>query len=237
MTHSRFFNVVQVVAAASLVAVASISNPHAQQKAPVKIPEPGVPQIMTLEGEFVRIAYNNEGYVSLGYRVANESLGQEWMLLQVGTTIRYGVQNFDLTRAAWSIETPDKKNIPMASNEEYRQVDLRGIELRATTVPESINYFPPEANQACRLGYFASIDTRLMAYDQVELSSNRACVGQIYFHVPGGIKYGQHFLNVKFRNSLVRVPFRILTKDEEKQLSKTWKDVKKQVEQAFKKGK
>ncbi len=84
---------------------------------------------MTLEGEFVRIAYNNEGYVSLGYRVANESLGQEWMLLQVGTTIRYGVQNFDLTRAAWSIETPDKKNIPMASNEEYRQVDLRGIEL------------------------------------------------------------------------------------------------------------
>lgn len=163
MTHSRLFNVVQVVAAASLVAVASISNPHAQQKAPVKIPEPGVPQIMTLEGEFVRIAYNNEGYVSLGYRVANESLGQEWMLLQVGTTIRYGVQNFDLTRAAWSIETPDKKNIPMASNEEYRQVDLRGIELRATTVPESINYFPPEANQACRLGYFASIDTRLMA--------------------------------------------------------------------------
>jgi len=42
---------------------------------------------------------------------------------------------------------------------------------------------------------------------------------------------------VQFKNSLVRVPFRILTKDEEKQLSKTWKDIKKQVDAAFKKGK
>lgn len=233
MTRSRL-SVVQVVLAASLVAGVSASNPRAQQT-PVKIPNPGVPQIMTLEGEFVRIAYNNEGYVSLGYRVANESVGQEWMLLQIGTTIRYGVRNFELTRAALSIETPDGKTIPMPSNEEYRKVDLRGIELRATNLPESINYFPPEATQACRLGFFADIESRARAFDQVELSSNRACVGQIYFRVPGGIKYGQHFLNVKFRDSLVRVPFRILTKDEEKQLSKSWKDIKKQVEEAFKK--
>ncbi len=41
--------------------------------------------------------------------------------------------------------------------------------------------------------------------------------------IPGGIAYGQHWLNVKFQNSLVRVPFRILTKDEEKLLSKNYK--------------
>jgi hypothetical protein len=35
--------------------------------------------------------------------------------------------------------------------------------------------------------------------------------------------------------SLVRVPFRILTKDEEQLLSKNYKDIRKQVQDAFKK--
>jgi len=52
--------------------------------------------------------------------------------------------------------------------------------------------------------------------------------------VPGGVAYGQHWLNFKFEKSLVRVPFRILTKDEEKLLSKNYKSIKKQVEAAFK---
>ena len=52
--------------------------------------------------------------------------------------------------------------------------------------------------------------------------------------MPGGIKYGQHWLNVKFEKSLVRVPFRILTEDEEKFLSKNYKDISKQVKDAFK---
>ena len=52
--------------------------------------------------------------------------------------------------------------------------------------------------------------------------------------MPGGIAYGQHWLNVKFQNSLVRVPFRILTKEEEKFLGKNFKDISKQVEDAFK---
>ena len=43
--------------------------------------------------------------------------------------------------------------------------------------------------------------------------------------MPGGITYGQHWLNVKFEKSLVRVPFRILTEDEEKLLSKNYKDI------------
>jgi hypothetical protein len=40
----------------------------------IKIPEPGVPQVMTMEGRYVRAAYNNEGYVILGYRLANLSV-------------------------------------------------------------------------------------------------------------------------------------------------------------------
>ena len=39
---------------------------------------------------------------------------------------------------------------------------------------------------------------------------------------------------MKFENSLVRVPFRILTKEEEQFLSKNYKGIEKQVEEAFK---
>jgi hypothetical protein len=39
---------------------------------------------------------------------------------------------------------------------------------------------------------------------------------------------------VKFATSVVRVPFRILTAEEEKTLSKNFKDIRKQVQEAFK---
>ncbi len=38
---------------------------------------------------------------------------------------------------------------------------------------------------------------------------------------------------MKFDQTLIRVPFRILTKDEEKMLSKNYKSIEKQVKEAF----
>jgi hypothetical protein len=205
-----------------------------EQKPQVKIPEAGVPQIMTLEGTYVRAAYNNEGYVILGYRLANMSVGEEWMLLEFGTTVRDGVSNYTLKREDISLETPDGKTIPLPSDTDVRAANLSALQAREKVQRDSINYFPPSASQACRIGFFAELDSPARAYDQVELSSQRGCVGRLYFKVPGGIAYGQHWLNVKFEKSLVRAPFRILTKDEEKLLSKNFKDIRKQVQDAFK---
>ena len=223
-----------VVLVAMVVAI-PLAAGQGNQKPQVKIPEPGVPQIMTLEGTYVRAAYNNEGYAIIGYRLANLSIGEEWMLIEFGTTVRDGVPNYTLTRDAISLETPDGKTIPMATNVEYRKANLTALQNREKVQRDSINYFPPSASQACRIGFFAELDQRAMSYDQVELSSLRGCVGRVFFQVPGGITYGQHWLNVKFKDSVVRVPFRILTKDEEKVVSKNFKDIRKQVEDAFKK--
>jgi len=74
-----------------------------------------------------------------------------------------------------------------------------------------------------------------MSYDQVELSSDRACVGRIFFKVPGGIQHGQHWLIVNFANSQVEVPFRILTKDEAKYLKKEWENLKKELDKDLEK--
>ena len=201
----------------------------------IEKPEPGVPQIYTLTGEFVRVAYNNEGYVTLGYRTANQSVGEEWMLLEIGATLREGVKEQKLTREAFSIDTPDGP-VPLASQEDYMAANLTALDMRAGTVRDSINYFPSGAVQACRIGFFADVSqTRQMPFDEVNVSYRRACLGRLYFQVPGGIKHGQHYLNVKFENSLVRVPFRILTDEEEKEFRKTWPDIKKEHEKAFKK--
>jgi hypothetical protein len=224
-----------LLALMSMPTVAALSEGQAQQKPTVQIPQPGVPQIMTLEGTWVRAAYNNEGYAILGYRLPNMSIGEPWMLLEFGATVREGVPNYTLKREALSLETPDGKTIPMATEEEYRKADVRALLNREKVQRDSINYFPPSASQACRIGFFAELDSRAMMYDQVELSSTRGCVGRLFFNVPGGIQYGQHWLNVKFEKSVVRVPFRILTKDEEKLLSRNYKDIRRQVQDAFKK--
>ncbi len=92
-----------------------------QEKPIVQIPQPGVPQIMTMEGKFVRAWYNNEGYVILGYQASNRSVGEEWMLLEVGMTVLDKMPDYRLTRDALSLETPDGKTIPLATVSEQRE--------------------------------------------------------------------------------------------------------------------
>jgi hypothetical protein len=206
----------------------------AQEKPIVKIPQSGVPQIMTLEGKFVRVAYNNEGYVIIGYQATNRSVGEEWMLLEVGMTVLGKTPDYRLTRDAISLETPDGKTIPLPSITEQRSGKYQAIQQRANVQRDSINYFPTRASRACAILFFPDLGSRAVPYDVVDLSDDRACLGRLYFQIPGGIALGQHWLNVKFANSLVRVPFRILTEEEERLLSRNYKSIEKQVEDAFK---
>jgi hypothetical protein len=228
---SRLLMLSGVLLGGALFSRVFAENPPPPQ---VKIPEPGVPQVMTMEGRYVRAAYNNEGYVILGYRVANQSVGQPWLVLEVGTTVRSSVPTYTMAREAISLETPDGKKIPLPTNTEFRAANLIGLEKQADMVRDSINYFPPGATRACRIGFFADLDSPTRAYDTVELTPDRACLGRLFFPIEGGIQYGQHWLDVKFAGSLVRVPFRILTQDEAKLLDKNYKSIEKQVEDAFK---
>jgi hypothetical protein len=206
-----------------------------QDKPAVQLPKPGVPEIMTLEGKFVRAAYNNEGYVILGYELVNRSIGEEWMLLEVGMTVLDRTPAYTLKREALSLETPDGKTHALASMPEYRSANTSALQAREKVQRDSINYFPPTASRACAMTFFPDLNARVLPVDDIEVSNTRACLGRLFFHIPGGIAYGQHWLNVKFEKSLVRVPFRILTKDEEKLVDKNYGDIRKQVQDAFKK--
>jgi hypothetical protein len=204
----------------------------------VQIPSPGVPQIMTLEGTFVRAAYNNEAYVILGYQIANRTVGDEWIMLDVGLTLMEKVKDYTLKRDDISLDTPDG-NLPLPSIAEYRENEakVQALQNRMKVQRDSINYFPPWTHGVNRLGFFSDLGSRAMPWNQADVSSDRACMGQLYFHVPGGSKHGQYWLNVKFAESVVRVPFRLFTEAEEKTLDKNFGDIKKQVDNAFRKNK
>ena len=136
----------------------------------VKAPEPTVPEVYTLMGQYVRVAYNNEGYVILGYRVANGSVGNEWMLLDSGMTVRRGTPHYNLTREAISIKTPDGKTIPLATQKEYAAAGrLMALNQQAKMMRDSLSYFPIDANRACTYRFFGDLSgPNSLAYDQVD---------------------------------------------------------------------
>src|SRR4029078_6764043 len=127
------------LAAVALVTAALTAGVGAQSQEPpkIKIPESGVSQIMTLEGQYIRVAYNNEGYAVLGDRLANSTVGEDWMLLEIGLTVRERVPDYKLTREAISLETPDGKTMPRPTMEEYRIASVRSLEERSKGIRDS----------------------------------------------------------------------------------------------------
>jgi len=230
----RFSNVLLLCVIA--VVVMGIGTPVVSAQEPVpEAPVPTVPGNFTLQGQFTRIAYNHEGWVSLGYRTANDSQGQDWLMVEVGLSLRKPTKNQTLTRDSFTLKMPDGSIVPLATQKEYNGAGyLRALNARADTVRDSINYFPVEANQACAVGFFSdpTKGARSISYDQVELSFRRACLGRLFFKLPEGktIVTGQYWLYTDFAGSQVQTPFRIRTGDEQKYFKKNWKDLNKQHE-------
>lgn len=222
-----------VVGLVALGAAPAALRAQGQKPPVVQIPDPGVPEVMTMEAKFVRAAYNREGYVIMGYQVSNRSVGEEWMLLEMGTTVLDGVPEYTLKREAISLDLPDGTTLPLPTVAEHRAGNTQAIQARSRVQRDSINYFPVMASQACRIGFFSDLEQRAMPFDEVSVTNRRACLGRLYFKIPGGIKHGQYWLNVKFEKSLIRVPFRIFTEEEERLLSKNYKSIEQQVKDAF----
>jgi len=185
-------------------------------------------QKVMAKGTFVRIGYNDEGWVTLGYRTANHSVGEEWMVLEVGLTLQQSVPSQTLKRSDIALLTPGRKVVTLASQEDFQEAGyLRALNRRASVARDAVDYFPASVSSACRLNFFANptgdSDVRL-ARDVLELASSRGCIGRFYFHLPDGIELGPYTLGVKFTHTMIRVPFRIMTSDEEKEFEKKWKE-------------
>ncbi len=211
------------LALVSVVAMQPFGAPadvHAQAPT-VKIPQAGVPQVMTMEGTLRprRVQQRRLRHPRLPARQPVGRRGVD------APRVRH-----DAARRRAGLQAEARRTLARDARrqdafrwrrmQEYRGANLRPVcrcgrrcsATRSTT-------FRPARTRPAESGSSAEMDQRAMAWDEVELTNRRACLGRLFFKVPGGIAYGQHWLNVKFQNSLIRVPFRILTKDEEKLLS------------------
>jgi hypothetical protein len=213
-----------------------------KQPPPSQIPDPGVPDVVRMEGPYIRAAYNDEGWVVLGYRAANRSVGDPWMLLDAGIALGKGRKNQKITRDEVSLSTPDGKTVQLPSNAEYVSANLTATEYRVRFFHEELAFPAETYERSCpdkdgsTFFYDSGKTLRAQVYpplDGVTLNPQCRWDGTLYFPVPGGIQYGQYFLNVKFDGRLIRVPFRIMTTDEEKMLKDNYVSIKKQFEDAF----
>ena len=138
---------------AALGRIGGIRAGHAQaQEAPkVAIPQSGVPQIMTMEGKFVRAAYNNEGYVILGYQVVNRSIGEEWVLLEIGIDgprRRGGVQTDARVTSRWISPTARQFRCQATATFVRRTLPRCRIGLRCSVIQSTIFHRVPPGRAA-----------------------------------------------------------------------------------------
>jgi hypothetical protein len=190
---------------------------------------------LQIPGELVRRVENDKAVIILGYRVANNSVGGDWLLLEVAMTVLRGTPTMTLTRDDFKVKTPDGKLVGLATQEEFNKAGrLRALNEQASRTPDSLNYLPGQANVACRIGFFWSetLGPRVQAYDQFSVNSTSACMGRLFFKMPEPIDYGQHFLAVNLDGAVQKVPFLIMTKQEYKQKKKEWKQQQKEAKKA-----
>jgi len=207
----------------------------------VFIESPNGGQPVEVRGEYVRRGLSSDGVVVVGYRTANSSVGQEWMLLDVGMTAALGKAPV-VKREDIRLILSDGEVLPLPSQETFQKAypRLRGLEARANATPDSINYLPSYANIACRLGFFTDTTNigRGMAYDQVSLNQAGACYGRLYFQIPGGIEEDAvYILAVQFPESDLQIPLNMLTKQELKEIKAQLKEADKLLKEEEKKQK
>lgn len=197
-------------------------------------------QTVVVESKFVRRAFTEEGIVVVGYKTANFSVDEEWVLLEIAMTTR-GDHKATITRDDVSLTDPSGKTVPLASPEAVKQAGgkIRKLDDRANIQRDTLPYLPIEARIATRIGFYSDPTSqfRVQLRDKIDLVSSQGAYGRFYFRMPEGVQYGDHILSVKFENGAVLVPFRIMTRDDEKELEKLLKKAKKEAKAAKKAGK
>jgi hypothetical protein len=206
--------------------------------APAAAEDDAAPKMnVSFPGDYVRRVENDQTVLVLGYRTANLSVGEKWMLLEVAMTVKPG-HDMTLTRNDFTLETPDGATVQLASQHDFNANPgvLRALDQRASIQRDSLNYLPTRASRPCRIGFFTDLATpqRGMSWDQFEVNPEMACVGRLYFEVPDEIQYGRYFLHVNLTDGEIAAPMTIMTKEELKKVKAEVKAYQKEQKQKAK---
>ena len=171
-----------LVGVALLVAGQFAAPAAAQSQEPPKIKDPGSRGAADHDagGRYVRAAYNNEAYAILGYRATNLSVGEEWMLLDVGVALREKTPDYTLKRDAVSLATPDGKTLPLPDDSGIPAGERAGATGACARPARLDQRLPAERPPGVPIRFLRTSTAR-EAWDEVEMTNRRACVGRFYF--------------------------------------------------------
>ena len=158
------------------VVLTVIGTPAVMAQEPeITAPVPTVPGISTIEGLYTIIACNSEGWVTMGYRTANDRQDQNWVMLEVGLTLRSPAEDQTLRRSSFTLTLPDGSTVLLPTQDEFLEAwqlgelaflppsaDMSAKAGQPTGVlriqqptRDDIDYFPAEADQPCVFRFFS----------------------------------------------------------------------------------
>ena len=198
MNHSTL-RLVLIVAVAVAAAAANVACTTA-----TPTDTPGIDEL----GRYILRQEGPEVDAVLGYRFATNSIGSDWLLLEVNLSSPRQRSAEIMREDVW-VRTPDGTKVPLASQklfgEDYGA--LRPVIDKANIQRDPMDYFPPNRRD-CRVQFFVGPGNGV-AFDSVSVNDRRACQGKLFFKIPGSVQPGRWTLGIDLEESQVRIPFEI----------------------------
>ncbi len=144
--------------------------------------------------------------VVLGYKYAEQSLGAEWLILEIAATSPQG-ESAKFERDKIWVRIPSGTQVPAASQKAFGEAygGMRNQISQANVTRDPMDYFPPN-RRACTTDLFVAPGEGV-SYDQFTVNGQRACQGKLFFYIPGGTKSGRYVLGMDMEEDEIRIPF------------------------------
>ncbi len=165
--------------------------------------DPGVSAV----GEHFFLYEGSELEIALGAGYAAGHVGEEFLLLGASFAGANSGRMTTVDRAGISVQTPDRRTIPLMSQAGFRDVygrlsaAARRAEVYSPTALES-----RPSRRPCG-DWFFRVATDGLARDVLTISSIEVCEGVLIFHVPEGVEPGRWVFEIKLDDSVVEIPF------------------------------
>lgn len=154
------------------------------------------------------LRYNGpEIEAALGYRFADNSVGDDWMMLDLAVTGTAGV-SVEISRDKVWLRTPSGETFGLPPQEYFAESYSRLTPKinRAAIAADPLDYWAGRAE--CGLDFLVTPGSRI-AQLSTWVNDRRVCFGRLFFDLPGGIQPGHYTLGIDLEESKVRIPFEI----------------------------
>jgi hypothetical protein len=165
--------------------------------------KPGVYQV----GETIMRSVGADLEANLGYKFADSSLGDEWLVVDLALT-GLSSESIEVRQESISVVTPDGRRIPLPTQKEFIAAypENQSLLRRAAIARQ-----PLEATRGgrrpCVLDFLRLPGTAGTTRTAIWINDLELCVGMLAFPIRGGIQPGRWRLVIELEESNLEVPF------------------------------